>query len=86
MAKLKITPADFADLTGALGCRMARVDDYRTYSAAAAYYAAGGLSAERFRWDLFHSAVGNTPLYRRLYSYLNDSNIDAALVKITGVK
>lgn len=86
MGKLKITEADFADLKEALDCRIKRLEDYPTYGSAAAYYAVGGMTAERFRWDLFHSAVGGTSLLHRLYAYLNDANIDAALVKITGIK
>lgn len=48
-------------------------------------YEHAGLSAERFRWDMFCKAVDDdSPFMDELYAYLNDSNIDSALRKYFG--
>ncbi len=83
---MKITPEDYADLKESCDLRISRLSDYPTYVAAVMAYSIDGLSPERFRWDLFHSAVGGTHLFHRLYRYLNDAQIDTALRRITGTR
>lgn len=38
-----------------------------------------GFTERRLAWDLFHATRYNT---RELYAYLNDANIETALIKI----
>ncbi len=41
------------------------------------------VSAEYFRWRVFHRVCDDTPgICNRLYSYLNDNHIDTALRQI----
>jgi len=46
-----------------------------------AIYRALGLSAKRYRWDIFW--ISGMPI-AALYEYLNDANIDTALRRIIG--
>ena len=42
-------------------------------------YESKGLSAERYRWDIFHQSKFDC---HEIYEYLNDSHIDSALKHI----
>ncbi len=45
-------------------------------------YQSQGLTARRWRWDLFHLAIGSKWVCDNLYGYANDSHIDTALKHI----
>ena len=57
------------------------VADYET-----SIYKRKGLSAERFRWDLYHATDPLCILNRKFSEYLNDDHIDTALRRITRTK
>ena len=49
-------------------------------------YAQHGLSMERYRWDVLFAVprAQRELLMKKLYTYLNDAQIDTALRKILG--
>ena len=75
---MKIKPAHFDALRVALA--PLDTDDKRSFSRA------NGLSDAQYMWDLFfwarHTGAISDDLFRALYAYLNDTNIEAAMRRI----
>lgn len=71
---MKMKPEHFAILQDAV----AKLDTADKRKA----YAARGLSARRYRWDLLYASGVLEAMSQPLYLYLNDSHIDTALRKI----
>lgn len=82
---MKIKPEHLEKIKTAMSKTMARPD----YNQAKENYKARGLSKKRFAWDVFNweDIDGMRPCEfscKELYSYLNDSHIETAILRIVG--
>lgn len=49
-----------------------------------ASYETAGLSRTRFAWDALYASVPSSFICKKLYKYLDDSHIEAAILRIVG--
>ena len=76
---LKMTDEDFQSMAQAV---LAVV---KKHPQAYAEYKAKGLSDQRYNWDVLRASVWFTgDTMNRMYSYLNDSHINAAVAAVLG--
>ena len=81
---MKMTRQDYNRLTLRIHEFLNEHPDLKHYETSA--YKRNELSAERYRWDIFHATDPLCIFNRKFSEYLNDNHIDTALRKITNTK
>ena len=81
---MKMTRQDFNRLTLRICEFLNKHPDVIHYETSA--YKRHGLSAMRYRWDIFHATDPLCIFNRKLSDYLNDNHIDTALRRIIKTK
>ena len=76
---MKIKPEHYKELDTAIHLRFSDSELLTYWNA----YKSKGLSAMRYRWDMFHAIDSNGSISKEFYTYMNDNHIDTALRKLT---